>query len=71
MKIVPSSANSYAYIIPEDEDKRQIEALEKISRMAQPNYAFLRGLRIEVSQDDKVSEETKSKLVDGKFFVVE
>ncbi len=71
MKIIPSSATSYAYIIPEDEDKRQIQALGKTSQTDQSTYASLKGLKIEISKDDKISEEVKSKLVDGKFFVIE
>jgi hypothetical protein len=71
MKINPSSATSYAYIIPEAEDKRQIEELEKGSLIGRPKWELLKGLRIEISQDDKIPEEVKSKLVDGKFFIIE
>jgi hypothetical protein len=71
MKIMPSSATSYAYIVPEDEDKRQIQELEKTSPIGQFKHDSLKGLRIEISKDDQISEEVKSRLVEGKFFIIE
>lgn len=71
MKIIPSSATSYAYIVPEDEDKRRIEDLGKNAMLVKPRWESLKGIRIEISKDDQIPDDVKPLLVDGKFFVIE
>jgi len=71
MKIIPSSASSYAYIVLDDQDKLHIQEIEKGPVNIEPKWKSLRGLRIEVSKDGQVPEELKPKLVDGKFLVIE
>jgi hypothetical protein len=71
MKIIPNSATSYAYMVLEDEDKRQIEHLGKNAVLVEPRWESLRGIRIEISKDDQIPEDVKPLLVDGKFFVIE
>lgn len=70
MKIIPSSATSYAYIIPEDKDTLQMQEQEKGSVLIEPKWESLKGLRIEISKDDQIPDDIKSRLVDGKFFVI-
>lgn len=71
MKIIPSSASSYAYIVLDNQDKLHIQEMEKGPVIIEPKWKSLKGLRIEVSKDDQIPEELKSKLVDGKFFIIE
>lgn len=71
MKVILSSATSYAYILQEDLDKRQTQKLEKASVRVGTKWESLKGLRIEISPEDLFPDDVKPKLVEGKFFVIE
>jgi hypothetical protein len=70
MAIVPSSKTTYAFYVPDDLDKREIEKLQSNMVYSEESWDQLKGIRIEISKDDQIPENVKPLLVDGKFFVI-
>jgi hypothetical protein len=70
MAIIPSSKTSYAYFIPDEEDKREVEKLQNNLVYSEQSWDKLKGVCIEISKDDQIPDNVKPSLVDGKFFVI-
>lgn len=70
MKIINSTPTEYAHIELDRSDQRQIGELQKNFVDSVRGSTSLKGIRIEVSEHDCVSEEVRRSLVEGRFFVV-
>ena len=71
MIVRPSSVTSYAYVIPEDKDKQQIEQLGRVSVRIEPAWDSLKGVKIEISEKDQIPKELRVKLQKEKYFLIE
>lgn len=70
MKIINSTPTEYAHIELDRGDQTQIGELQKKFVDSARSPTSLKGIRIEVSEHDSVSEKVRRSLVAGRFFVV-
>ncbi len=71
MRIVPSTKRDYAYIEWEHDDELDISKLQGELLVGALKVKFPKGLWIEVSDTDRIPEDVRHSLVDGRFLMLE
>jgi hypothetical protein len=71
MRIMSGTDREYAYIELDEPDFALVNEFQKQVLGSLVDLKALRGLRIEVSAQDRVPENVRSSLAEGRFFVVE